>query len=224
MIVIIDDELIFAEKLKKELVQHYNEKEIVTMCEFDYEFLTQNDVDILFLDIELKKENGIDLAIKLRKKIGYNTDIVFVSSHDNLVYDSFTVAPSYFIRKDKLIDDLHDCVRILKEKNERKNAEIFVNKQALKITEILYLESKLNYVYYNTISGKVYRKREKLSLAEAGLIKYNFVRCHSSFLVNVEHIHNIENDHITLKNNINIPISRRRRDNVFRTYVNYRFR
>lgn len=219
MIVIIDDELIFAEKLKKELVQHYNEKEIVTMCEFDYEFLTQNDVDILFLDIELKNENGIDIARYCRKSGYKNINIVFVSSHNSYVYDTFEVRPIAFIRKEAISEDLKKCVSLIDRK--RSETKILINDTLVNLLDILYIESEANYVYYRLKNGLSIKSRTKLSKIEKELEKYNFMRCHTSYIVNAEHVTKIHADFLTLEDNIKISISRSWRDSFFDKYRDF---
>ena len=42
MILIVDDEIIFAKKLKKELVKYYQNENIIIMSEFDYDFFDKN--------------------------------------------------------------------------------------------------------------------------------------------------------------------------------------
>ena len=75
MIVIIDDDPLFAEILKENLEKYYKNEKIKILTNFDLNFLTNNDVEIIFLDIELKNENGIEMAKKYRD-LGYNTYII----------------------------------------------------------------------------------------------------------------------------------------------------
>lgn len=54
--------------------------------------------DICFLDIDLKNEDGITLAKKLKT---YNSQliIIFISQREDLVFQTFSVQPFQFIRK-----------------------------------------------------------------------------------------------------------------------------
>ena len=112
MIIIIDDELVFSMRLKKNLKKYYKNEKIKILTSFNLKFLIDNDVEILFLDIELKNENGIEMALKYREQ-GYNNYIIFVSSHDDFVYNTFDVKPFYFIRKSKLNHDLEKCISLI---------------------------------------------------------------------------------------------------------------
>lgn len=53
---------------------------------------------IVFLDIELKGENGIELAGQIRDRYP-GTVIIFITGHDQYVYESFRVQPLDFLRK-----------------------------------------------------------------------------------------------------------------------------
>ena len=69
--------------------------------------------DVIFMDIEMPHENGIDKAYHIKNTICHNVIIVFVSNYPEYMQDSFKVHPYYFIQKpvfasciDKLICDI----------------------------------------------------------------------------------------------------------------------
>ena len=55
------------------------------------------------------------------------------------------------------------------------------------------------------------------------LKKYNFVRCHLLYMINVKYIKGIDDKQVFLENNIIIPVSKAYRDEVFKEYRKYRF-
>ena len=63
--------------------------------------LTTDIFDILLLDIDLPDKNGIDFANDYIK-IYPNAKIIFISSHNELVFDSFKVHPYSFIKKENI--------------------------------------------------------------------------------------------------------------------------
>lgn len=202
MIVIIDDDYDFAEILKKELEKYYIEKEIKILTNFDTVFLANNSIKTLFLDIELGSENGIDLAVEYYRynHRGNAPDIIFVSSHENYVHYSFVAMPLYFIRKEKLVTDLKECMNIINYKNRRKNAKIEVNDDTIKVSQIIFVESKSNYVYYTLDNDRKIKQRAKISAIEKTLKEYDFIRCHVSYVINVAYITAIDKDYaIALK-------------------------
>ena len=182
-------------------------------------FFDKNDIDILFLDIELKNENGIDIARYCRKSGYKNINIVFVSSHNSYVYDTFEVRPIAFIRKEAISEDLKKCVSLIDRK--RSETKILINDTLVNLLDILYIESEANYVYYRLKNGLSIKSRTKLSKIEKELEKYNFMRCHTSYIVNAEHVTKIHADFLALEDNIKISISRSWRDSFFDKYRDF---
>ncbi len=60
--------------------------------------LERNTFDIVFLDIKMQDINGFEVAKRLRD-LSDSTQIIFVTTKDGLVYDSFDYQPFYFIPK-----------------------------------------------------------------------------------------------------------------------------
>lgn len=222
MIVIIDDEYDFAEFLKHKLEKKYIDKEIKILTEFNHEFLVTNDIEILFLDIELKNKNGIEQARKLRE-LGYdNLNIVFISCHDNFVYNTFGVRPLDFIRKSRLNSDLERCVELIKKKKEREEMQTIIDGQLVRLIDVLYIESRGNNVIYKGINDNVILERRiKLSDIEKELEKYHFIRCHKSYIVNANHVTKACTNYVIVNNNIKIPISRSKQEYFINKYHDY---
>lgn len=91
------------------------------------------------------------------------------------------------------------------------------------ITDILFVKSKRNYVYYTLLNKETIKQRTKISIVEEVLKEYNFVRCHLSYLINVAYIERVGKDFVALKNNILISVSKSRYNEVLNTYKQYRF-
>lgn len=63
------------------------------------------EINLIFLDIEMPEINGFDLAKELRQNIR-KPHIVFVSSHESRVFESFEYKPLWFMRKSQIEDEL----------------------------------------------------------------------------------------------------------------------
>ena len=76
--------------------------------------------DLIFLDINLPDMNGIFLARHFRPFIR-DSLLIFVSSQDDAVYDSFSAAPFRFLRKSRLQEELprivQDALKELQKKH-----------------------------------------------------------------------------------------------------------
>lgn len=221
MILIVDDDLEFAVKLKNDLLRFYENfnVQIELMTYYDKNFILNNDVEILFLDIELGDGvNGIDLAIEYWNEGHDNIDTVFISSHDNYVHDSIIAFPRAYIRKSSEYyrTDLIKAVTVLNEWKRIREMRFILEGKIVKLTDIIYVESRSNYVYYNFIDGSHIKRRAKLSTIEAELKKFDFIRCHTSYIVNYKHVTNFNNQKhfFVLNDDIKIPISEKYENKV----------
>lgn len=222
MIVIIDDEYFFAVRLKKKLKKYYKNEKIKVLMNFDLNFLTNNDVEIIFLDIELKNENGIKMAHMYREQGYEDTYIVFISNHDDFVYDIFGVRPIDFIRKDKLDYDLKKCVSLISSEKKRREMHVMIDNQLIKLTDVLYIESQGNYVNYIGINDCIIlERRMKLSDVEAELGKYHFIKCHKSYIVNAAHVTKAHTNYVIIDNCVKIPVSRNEQKHFIDKYHDY---
>jgi len=97
---------------------------IPAFCSADevLEYLKGNNINVIFLDIDMPGHSGFELAAILNE-ISPGIEIVFVSSHNDLVYSSFEYRPFCFIRKTHLDGELPDTLsKLINEyKNKNKN-------------------------------------------------------------------------------------------------------
>lgn len=105
-IAVVDDVKIFAYDYRKDLEQLFKQHSVE--CEIDvyteaYYFqgiLRDKKYNLIFLDIDMPEINGIDLAKEIRKNYGdEKVKLVFVSSYENFVFETFHYKAYRFIRK-----------------------------------------------------------------------------------------------------------------------------
>ncbi len=224
MIVVIDDEYFFAMQLKKKLKKIYKNEKIKILTSFDFEFLKNNDIEILFLDIELDGENGIEMARLYREQIDRDGElnIVFISSHDDYVYDTFGIKPIDFIRKGRIDSDLEKCIKLINQEKRRKEQTIMIDNKLVKLTDVLYIESRGNNVdYLGANDHIILERRIKLSDVEKELEKYHFIRCHKSYIVNAANITEARTSYVIINNCVKIPISRSEQKHFTDKYLDY---
>lgn len=224
MILIIDDNYKFATILKHELSKYYVDKEIKILIDFDYEFLDNNDIEVLYLAKKLNGKDGVALINEYRDQEHDDLDVVFICPNDGFDYPSHIKYPIYYVTKMNLESDLAKCIKIFKQKNERKSAEILINDKVIKLTDIMYIKLRYNYVYYYTKDNMIYKEKTNFSLIKEKLAKYNFTRCHLLYMINVEYIEDVNDNHVILKNNMIIPVSKAYRDAVLQEYKKYKFK
>lgn len=153
--------------------------------------LLQNEpVDIIFLDIDMPFFSGLDIAKMITEK-GLKTLLVFVTSYDALVYQTFAYRPFAFIRKSFFQEEIGDIIKRL-EQELLSWREALVLQKAQEIVRILvediyYIEASGNYIDIYTKNG-IERYRMTLANMENELKGRSFLRCHKGYLVNIRHI------------------------------------
>lgn len=159
------------------------------------DYLKENTVSVLFLDIDLKSEiSGIDLANEIRKT---NKDmyIIFTSAHLEYILIAYQCKTFDFIPKPitherieetfiRLIDDIKSDTKLssfirLDNKNTiiNQNNVNFIKKEGMKLV-----------FYTNTRKYETYSSFSKI----ANELPTNFVRCHKSYIANVNNISDIQ--------------------------------
>lgn len=212
---ICDDEPEFIVTMSAELKRLYSDIIIIDSTYTSPEKLLNDNkqYDILFLDIDMPEMDGMELS----DRYGKDTEIVFVTNHEALVFKAYNATDSFgFIRKSKLSDDLQSVMRrFLKLKSEQKSITIKINEQLLQIKycDIFYIEKQINHIIIHTKNNK-YTIRKTLSEIETMLSPFEFVRTHIGYLVNLDKIQLIEKKRVILQNSNTVPVSRSHYKNV----------
>ena len=189
------------------------------------EFLTSSDErpDVLLVDIDMPGMSGMDVASELTSEKA-QTLIVFVTAHDELVYDSFKYHPFAFVRKKFLEEELRsvlaDCQKEIEGRNKRfvfQNASKMVN---LAQSEILYFEGQANYLAIHTVEGE-YRMRSTMTAVEKELENCGFLRIHKGFLVNLEHVRILKTEELELDNGEVLPIGKSYSDSAKKSILRF---
>lgn len=187
------------------------------------EHMKRNRPDVLFLDIDMPRLSGMDIAQFLTDS-GADTLLVFVTSHDALVYRSFQYHPFGFIRKSHFDEEIGSVAQSIASELQKRN-EYFTCKTSegffkVRFSDILYFESESNYVNLHC-ADRLLRFRGTIASLESELSPRGFIRTHKGFLVNQQHIFAIQGDEIKLSSDELLPIGRTNRENVKKTILRY---
>ena len=221
-----DDELPFAEQLRS-LVMAYAKKKRVELQAETFasaeELLEEIEngagFEILFLDIEMRKMDGIELGKKLRER-SYQTLIIYVSGYDQYMRQLFEAEPFRFLSKPLKQEELENVLDKAFERISRFHRELFTirfgkNVVNLLCRDIVYLESYKRKGIVHTVRGE-YEYYHKLDEAEEELlaISADFVRIHKAYLVNMEHVEAFQYEKLALRDGTILSISEAHRANV----------
>lgn len=215
-VALCDDERVFLEQefksVTKVLEKEYPDIEFEVLRFLSGSELVGNseNIDVFFLDIELDKEDGFEIAKQI---ISAQKDakIVFVTSHENLVFDSFVFRPIGFIRKrlfEKEIEIVLSQI-ISSLVNENKVVIVGENKNTYTIfsSKISYIDTFGHYININ-MDGKKITVRDKISRIEAGLLKEDYVKVCRGCVVNLRYVRMLKNGDFYMKDGTIVKISR----------------
>lgn len=232
-IAVVDDneqDLVLMAKYIEEECSKMNVQCKVNMCSNGEDlFYVLNDIrefDIVFLDIELERDNGIETAMKLREKTPY-AQIIFVSGYQQYYKDAFRVQPFQFI--DKPIDEeefrnvIRDVLTQVVNNDEVYAFEFKWQQYRILLRDILYFSSSHRIIKVHTRGGEVYEFYGKMGNVEKELEKNSivFLRVHKSYLVNMAHIKMFSSEELVLQNGKEFKISSRKRKSVIEKYMIY---
>lgn len=226
-IAIIDDEWVFVQSLRKEVVKICAKNKIA--YKIDTFNTAQNIAEIytnynlIFLDIDMPEIDGIT-ALNIINKTGDRKEfpyIVFVTSKDNLVYEALKQFPYTFIRKTDLNDTLKSCICNIYEKLTQKKPKYFIRDGRkvinVYIKDIVYIEKIKNYVWFHTLNGD-YKERTTIEEKFMDLSSQNFVKTHIGFLVNLKYVFEISPKFVILDNGEKVPLSKKYYNDVHNKY------
>ena len=218
-VLIVEDELTMANYLVgllNELFPSFKILPIVNTVEQIPHILSENHIDILFLDIHVGRNNSIDFLrhINLPERL----NIIITSAHDNYALEAFDLFPFHYLLKPIDEDDLQNVVNKLLNKLEqqRPNKSIRVKTRAgwqlINQEEIYYCKAEGAYTYIH-LDNKSYTSSRNLKYFEEELP--SFFRTHHSYLVNTNHVKSIQDaKHCILTNGIAVPVSSRKRSGL----------
>lgn len=179
--------------------------------------------DIIITDIKMPDIDGINLAKSIKRNYP-NTHFIFVTSYSEYIQDVFTVNPVYYILKPIDKNKFAEAINLAKDRiiASKGNTINFVSKKKalrIQIDDIQFVES-INRTAVFHLSDSTEDINIKLDNIEKDLPS-NFIRCHKSYLVNMNVIHEILNNKITLFSGAVIPVAKSRFHDVKKRILYY---
>jgi len=187
-----------------------------------FEYLNKNDIDLIFLDLNMPKLKGFDFLKTLKnppKVIVTTAYKEFALEGYELNISDYLLKPFGFERFLKAINktfSASNIQEIVPSKNNTISKRIFIrsNKKyiQIEIDAILFIEASGNYTKVIT-KLEIITVREKISSVLDVLPKEDFLQVHKSFAVAPKYIKSIEGNRIFISDHI-IPIGKFFRTNI----------
>lgn len=230
-----DDDMEVLHQMNELLDRYRVERnEDITYAAFQspFELLTEIEKgirpDILFLDVVMPGQNGMDVAKEIRQ-YDTNMKIIFLTSSPEFAVESYSVG-TYFYQLKPIWEEsffrLMDAVLAECEK-KKKNSLILRSKDGITridLQQLEYCEVLGRKLLFHLENGAVLESAGSLDDLAVQLMQYsNFFRPHRSFLVNMEYIQNISSRSIKMVNDAEIPIPHGKCSEIKNTYMEYAF-
>lgn len=221
---IVDDEPLAIEILE-EYIKKVSWLELVGTMDSGIEaieYLNNNSIDLVFLDIQMPDLSGIQVAELTKGKC----DIIFTTAYHEYAVEGFELAAKDYLLKPISFERFLKAVqRLKKDENESStvNADyIFVKVEytikKIRLDEILYIEGMKDYLRIVMVKEKVMTLQSFSKLLPA-LPSNKFVRVHKSFVVSLDAVDSVEKSKIRIGDQL-IPISETYREDFLRLVKN----
>jgi DNA-binding LytR/AlgR family response regulator len=191
------------------------------------EFIENNEVDIAFLDIDLKGMNGIEVAAKMLKK-NPRVITIFITGHREFAYDAFTVEAFGYLTKPVEQDRIE---RLFKKAIIQVND---ISKRKMRAPLVITednIKKKINqgiilYIERNDAQSVIVTKNSKHYIYEAitsleNRLEENFIRISQGIIVNLNEVASLKGSVIHLKTGEMFTVGRTYNKEVKRRYLEY---
>lgn len=213
---ICDDDSKWYQKAK-EIIEAYGEKvnikteTLYFSCGKLLEKYEGDPLEVIFMDVDLGEENGIDLAGKINKK-WKNCQIVYLTNYLSYATETYHTAHTFFVLKEQFQERIGEVfgkiLHNMEQKSERLAFSVIGGKEVILAPEdILYFERSGRLTKIVTLWGN-YEVWDKLKEIMSKLSEIDFVRCHNSYIVYMPAVRELGKGCFILKNGTKIIISR----------------
>jgi two-component system, LytTR family, response regulator len=208
---IVDDELKSINVLNTLINEHCSDIEIAATCttiQDAKEAVEKHKPQLVFLDVEMPRENGFQLINYFSEKKHF--EIIFVTAYESYALQAIKVSAVDFIlkpvTKEELIKAVDKAINKIQSNTLDKNWKLLVHNlnsektsqligiptaeglTMVKISDIIYCESSNNFTIINTINKQQHVVTRHLVDYEELLEPFGFLRVHNSFLINMNQI------------------------------------
>lgn len=180
-------------------------------------YLSENLVDLIFLDVEMPGASGFDLMDRLV----YTPQVILTTSKTEYAYDAFQYNVTDYLKKPFTYQRFLEAVQKVEKKKEEDdssagNDHIFIKADGKLIRllndDILFIESMGDYVKFIT-ADKKYITHNTIKNLETKVDALRFMKVHRSYIVNLSRIDDIQENMLYIKGMM-IPISKAHKSKV----------
>jgi DNA-binding LytR/AlgR family response regulator len=217
-VIVDDDEL--SRGILKQLIKKTENIQLTHVCESAieaYNLLKNSDeeIDVLFLDIEMPEMSGMDLVKVLDNK---RIHVILTTSREEYAVEAFEYDITDYLVKPISYPRLLKALAKVKERMEDDLTNVAVelpyifvrtNQKIIKIDprEIDYIEALSDYILIHTAKNKYVIHSTMKGIEEKLEGFKRFMRVHRSYIVNMDHVDSVQDINVVIRDKM-IPIGR----------------
>lgn len=175
---------------------------------------------LLLLDVEFGRDNGLELAAALRKKES-SFSLIYVTSHRDYVFDSFDTHPLHYLLKPLDPEKLSALIR--EDYRRRYQAARLYLKAGGRHISLAYQDIYVVEAAQHRVSLHLREGTEEWSGSLAALAPelpgWCFCRCHNSYFINLTHVTELVRYRAQMENGEVIPVSKRLYKDAIAQYI-----
>lgn len=230
---IFEDEKIELDSLMEYLdsyIEKTNNKLNISSFRSSNEFLKDfsfNKYDAIFLDVyENKTQVGVDIARKARE-IDEDVKIVFITTSKDFMLDAFEIEATHYLVKpltqEKIFEVMHRFREFFKAEEKFLNVQKGKNTGDIQLAlkDIYYIETVRNGINIH-LKNESLSCRMNISNVENMLEDHRFLRCHQSYIVNLDKVEKITDEAFVLTNGSFVLLRQKEKAAMKKIYYNYK--
>lgn len=245
--IIIDDEQHCTDVLKAMLAQKFSNK-VKVVAEASNaadgkELIKKLNPDLVFLDVEMPVQTGIDLLISLDK---IDFEVIFTTAHEQYALKAIKLNALDYLLKPFSVEELETALdkcsnkrytsinpealntlisnlKNISPENKKVGLPTLHGIRFVLIKDIIRVASDNNYSHFFFADKTKMVVSKTLKEFEELLVPYNFFRVHNSHLINVSHLQSfvsLDGDHVVMNDGSKVEVSRRRKNDLLELLKN----
>lgn len=178
---------------------------------------------VSFLDIYMPGITGVDVAREIRRR-DEGAVIIFTTTSPDHMAEGFDLGAVHYILKPVTVEAMRQAMdralRLVQDHGRYVEIQIDRVRHKLYLADILAVESKDKYCAITTKANTLYPYM-RLDELEALLGDERFLRCHRSYLVNMDFAMGVRDNDFVLTSGLRVPIKRERRQEMKHRFQAY---
>lgn len=167
--------------------------------------------DVLFMGLDGEKGESLETVRDIRLGGNY-IPVVMVASNDHFYKEAFEVFASNYLMKPVESGELEHVLGPVLRSCEQENGKFLhfhyrTQIYTLQHSHLAYISSNLHNVVFHLTDGRIISCRARLGDFSGQLTESSFLRCHQSFLINLEKVTSLKKNSFVV-GEAEIPISR----------------